>query len=318
MNQKTVALLNGITMVAILLALAACSTGSQAGPVNGTPPANTLPAQTAPATPTIGPGPTKAPTSEPEQLTAERITFQRAGMTLVGYLYKPAGDGPFPGVIWNHGSEQDPTPQGEFLAVAQILVPAGYAVFAPEREGQGESQGPYIQDQIKAELQKNGQKAASQLFIQLMEGPQLDDQLAGEAVLAGLPYVDKNRLAVVGCSYGGIQTLLAAERGAGFKAAVAISPGAESWQANPLLQQRLLQAVDNIDIPVFLLHPAKDASVLPGFVLGQEFAKLGKPFQLEIYAPYGRPDQQVHCFGAKNGYSIWGPEVLRFLANFDK
>lgn len=250
------------------------------------------------------------------QPTGQKVTFKRGDLTLEGFLFKPDGPGPFPAIIWNHGSEQYPDKGPEFPSIAQIFVPAGYVVFAPVREGHGESQGQYIQDQFQAEAQKNGAVAAHQLFVQLMEGPQLDDQLAGLDYLKGQSYVDTNRLAVVGCSYGGIETLFAAEKGAGFKAAVAESPGAESWDANLALQQRLLTAVDNINIPVFLLHPQKDASVSPGYTLGQEFQKLGKPYQLEIYAPYGSTDQQGHCFGGAAGFQTWAPEVLRFLKYF--
>ena len=56
----------------------------------------------------------------------------------------------------------------------------------------------------------------------------------------------------------------AAEKGAGYKAAVAISPGSESWDSNKYLQQALTNAVSSINIPVFLIHPEKDTSVAPG------------------------------------------------------
>src|SRR5258708_17956093 len=148
-----------------------------------------------------------------------------------------------------------------------------------------------------------------------MAGPQLDDQLAGLVYLTSLPYVDKDRLAVTGCSYGGIQTLLAAERGAGFKAAVAISPGAESWNGNKYLQDRLIKAVDGINMPVFLLHPEKDANVAPGYVLGQEFQRLGKPYGLEIYPPFGPSGEKEPWFRGPEGYYTCGPEVLRFFSN---
>ncbi len=247
-------------------------------------------------------------------ITKQRVTFQSGDLTLVGFLYRPDGQGPFPGIIWNHGSEKNPGTGPEFDAVANIFVPAGYVVFAPMRRGHGNSQGEYIGDQIAAERQKNGADAAAQLMVHLMEGPQLDDQLAGLAYLKNLPYVDTNRLAVVGCSYGGIQTLLAAERNPGFKAAVAESPGAESW-SNKYLQARLLKAVDGITIPVFLLHPENDASVGPGYTLGQEFQRLGKPYGLEIYPPFGPVEEQGHCFGGARGFHIWGPDVLWFLGN---
>jgi hypothetical protein len=86
------------------------------------------------------------------------------------------------------------------------------------------------------------------------------------------------RIVVAGCSYGGIQTLLGAERGAGYRAAVSISPAALSWEGNPLLRQRLLQAVGKIEIPVMLLQPPKDASLEPSRVLVAEFKRLGRRY----------------------------------------
>ena len=41
-------------------------------------------------------------------------------LTLVGFLFKPAGRGPFPLVIWNHGSEPNPGGGPQFDSVAQL------------------------------------------------------------------------------------------------------------------------------------------------------------------------------------------------------
>src|SRR5438132_35526 len=140
-------------------------------------------------------------------------------------------------------------------------------------------------------------------------------KLAGLAYLKSLPYVDQSRLAVAGCSYGGIQTLLAAERGAGYKAAVAISPAALSWNGNPLLQDRLILAVRKIAIPVLLIQPPKDASLEPSRVLGREFQRLGKPYTGKIYPEDIQEDLQTHCFGGiRRGSRIWAQDVLAFLA----
>jgi dienelactone hydrolase len=235
---------------------------------------------------------------------------------LEGFLFKPAGDGPFPALIWNHGSEQYPDQAAQFPGIASVFVPAGYVVFAPVRRGQGESQGVYILDSTKQEQDTNGPGAASKLLVKLMETEQLDDQLAGLDYLKSLPYVDVDHLGVIGCSYGGIQTLLAAERGAGFKAAVAISPAAESWKGNKPLRDRLIKAVSGINIPVFIIHPAKDASLEPGKVLGAEFERLGKPYQLKIYPPIGTEAQQAHCFGGAPGNEIWQADVLAFFSQY--
>ena len=39
---------------------------------------------------------------------AELVGFKSGDLELKGYLWKPLGDGPFPAVLWNHGSEKNP------------------------------------------------------------------------------------------------------------------------------------------------------------------------------------------------------------------
>ena len=70
-------------------------------------------------------------------ISKERVTFKSGGLTLVGFLFKPDGAGPFPALVWNHGSERNPGTMRQFVAVAAIFVPAGYVVFAPMRRGHG-------------------------------------------------------------------------------------------------------------------------------------------------------------------------------------
>jgi hypothetical protein len=62
----------------------------------------------------------------------------------------------------------------------------------------------------------------------------------------------------------------------GYRAAVAISPGAQSWNGNALLRDRLVTAVRKAEIPVFLIQPPKDASLEPSRVLGAELERHGK------------------------------------------
>jgi len=246
----------------------------------------------------------------PATYTKERVTFKGDKLTLVGFLFKPNKPGPFPGLIWNHGSEKNPGAAPQFDAVAAVFVPAGYVVFAPMRRGHGDSEGPYIQYALQGERREE----RNWRQVRLLE-EQVDDQLAGLAYLKSLPYVDRSRLAVAGCSYGGIQTLLGAERGAGYRAAVAISPAALSWNGNSQLQERLVQAARKIEIPVFLIQPPRDASLEPSRVLGSEFQRLGKPYTGKIY-PQDIPENlQTHCFGGiRTGSHVWAQDVLAFLA----
>jgi dienelactone hydrolase len=247
----------------------------------------------------------------PVGVSKERVTFKSDRLTLVGFLFKPDGPGPFPGLIWNHGSEKSPGTMQQFDAIAAIFVPAGYVVFAPMRRGHGDSEGPYIMDQLRRAQEGHGAPA---LAVRLMEGEQLDDQLAGLAYLKGLSYVDTRRLVVAGCSFGGIQTLLAAERGVGYRAAVAISPGALSWNGNPLLRDRLVAAVRKTDIPVFIIQPPKDASLEPSRVLGAELERRRTPHMVRVYPADMPEDQQGHCFGGARGMRVWAPDVLAFFA----
>ena len=82
----------------------------------------------------------------------ERVTFRSGTLTLVGFLFKPEGTGPFPGLIWNHGSEKNPGAMRQFAAVAAILVPAGYVVFAPMRRGNAPLQERLISAARKIEI----------------------------------------------------------------------------------------------------------------------------------------------------------------------
>jgi len=244
----------------------------------------------------------------------QRVTYPNGTLKLVGYIYKPNGPGPFPTVVWNHGSEPNPGGGPQYDSVAAIFVPAGYVVVAPMRRGHSDSQGKYIQDTIRATNQRSGEAAAERLMVELMGSEQLSDQLAGLAYAKTLAFVDTNKLVVAGCSYGGIETLLAAERGAGFKAAMPISPAALSWRGHEVLQNRLIDAVRRIQIPVLLIQPPKDASLEPARVLGAEAKRLGKKsFTAKVYPPSMPDDQQAHCFGGAKGMHNWAKEALDFF-----
>jgi carboxymethylenebutenolidase len=242
------------------------------------------------------------------------VKFKSGQLTLVGVVYKPDGPGPFPVVIWNHGSEKTPGRSRQFDAVADIFVPAGYVVFAPSRRGHDSSEGAYISDLMDAEEKKGGPEGAGRLMVRLLETEQLDDQFAGIAYARTLPFVDANRMVVAGCSFG-IQSLLAAERGGGLKAAVSISPAALTWGWNPHIRDRLVTAVHGIAIPVRLIQPPKDASLEPARVLGEEARRARKDaFITKVYSPDTVPkDEQTHCFGGSKGFHNWAREAVVFF-----
>src|SRR6476469_2628013 len=58
--------------------------------------------------------------------TAEVVHYPSGERKLPGYLYRPAGSGPFPAVMWNHGSEKDPKAQPE---LARFYTQHGFVFF---------------------------------------------------------------------------------------------------------------------------------------------------------------------------------------------
>ena len=77
----------------------------------------------------------------------------RGGRRRTARLLLPArtGPGPFPAVLWNHGSERLPGWQPDLAA---FYTANGFAFFIPHRRGQGQSgaAGPYIVDRQPSKL----------------------------------------------------------------------------------------------------------------------------------------------------------------------
>jgi carboxymethylenebutenolidase len=90
--------------------------------------------------------------SQPGTGSAETVSFRSHGLTLHGVLYTPDGAGPFPAVLYNHGSAPGMLNNQAFEQLGPLFARRGWMFFAPYRRGQGSSQaaGPFIGDQIAA------------------------------------------------------------------------------------------------------------------------------------------------------------------------
>ena len=239
------------------------------------------------------------------QSQPEEVVFPSAGRQLHGFLWKPAGSGPFRAIVWNHGSEKMP---GSEPVLANFYTAHSYVFFVPHRRGQGRSPGDYIQDQVAQA--GPGQRAVR--VVELLQA-EVDDVIAGLNYLKSQPFVDPARIAISGCSYGGIQTLLAGERDLGVKALVPFAPGAMSWEKNDLLQDRLLRGVDLAKAPVFLIQAENDYSLAPSHALTKEATKKHKDFQSKIYPAFGKSQHDGHWGFCSSATEVWGPDVLAFL-----
>jgi dienelactone hydrolase len=252
---------------------------------------------------------------------APQIADVRSGeLHLKAYFWKPAGSGPFPVILFNHGSGAD-DPQhtaGRTMAeaasdLAPIFLKHGYAFFYLCRRGQGLSadQGPFMQDLLK-EAEAKGADARKELHYQLITGSQLDDALAGLTFLKAAPDVDPKRIAIVGHSFGGMLTLLSGDHDSTIRAEVAFAAGANSWHASQELRDRTFAAVGKTAAPIMLVYAANDYDTTPGKDISAELDRLHKSHLLKIYPAIGKTSDNGHSL-LYLGISEWEPDVFQFL-----
>ncbi len=241
------------------------------------------------------------------------VIFPSGTLELHGVLYLPDGPGPFPAVVYNHGSAAGMLSKMAFDSLGPVFAQHGWVFFGPYRRGQGlsASAGKYIGDQISAATKVGGLAAGAETMIHLLETDHLDDQLAAAAWLRKQKFVQPNRIAVAGNSFGGILTVFGAERGS-YCAAINSAGGAQSWADAPLLQTTMERSVRNARAPMFFFQAANDYDLSPSRVLADTMRAAGKEFALKIYPPFGKSESDGHTFGYF-GSAVWASDVFQFL-----
>jgi carboxymethylenebutenolidase len=228
---------------------------------------------------------------------------------LQAYLWRPAGAGPFPAIVYNHGSEPDPK-AGTESDVGPFFAKSGYVVLFPYRRGAGKSDGVYWRAEVdKLPEDKREQAAIDRLVVEN------DDVVTAIEWLRAQKFVDGARVSVAGCSFGGIQTLFTAERPLKLNAAVDFAGGAMSWAGNPLLRARLQQAAEHAQAPVFFVQAQNDFNTSPSQVLSEAMRKKGLTQRMRIFPPFGTTPREGHGQFCMHGVQEWGPDVLDFLRN---
>jgi len=242
--------------------------------------------------------------------THAEVFYPSGKLRIQAYLYRPDGAGPFPTVIYNHGSrpparERQSAP---FEHIGRLLARAGYAVLVTERRGYGRSDGPTWSQEVGAD---------SRRVVPRLEA-ETDDVLAALPYLGTLPFVDSKRLGVMGWSFGGIVTLFAVSRSHEFLAAVDQAGGALTWNANPAIRSSLTAAAGRVTTPMLLLVSENDRTTESITAVGDVLERRGIAHRVVIYPPFGpgrtlgagAPGHQV--FSAQ-GMSVWEQDVLEFL-----
>jgi dienelactone hydrolase len=161
----------------------------------------------------------------------ERIKFANSGVEIAGFLFRPAGSGPFPAVVGLHGCSGLGTPNGAIRIIyrdwGERLAAAGYLVLFPDSFS---SRGAGAQCQIREGRITPRRERVS-------------DAIAARRWLQAQPDVSPDRVSLVGWSHGGSTTLWTAraslkpsDGGPDFRSAVAFypgcrRPGASAWSA---------------------------------------------------------------------------------------
>jgi dienelactone hydrolase len=156
---------------------------------------------------------TTPPTPLQERLARERgqPISSPAAVQLTGELYRPTGDGPFPAVVGLHGCAGAPSRENAAAAGA-AYVALGYALLIVDSFGpRGLTQRCLIEHGVPAD--------------------RIMDAYGGLLYLAALPFIDPDRIAVVGYSQGADMALEAVKLGGietqfsrQFRAAIAYYP----------------------------------------------------------------------------------------------
>lgn len=126
----------------------------------------------------------------------ELVRYPSFDRDIPGWLYRPAGEGPFPVVLSIHGGpESQERPTYGYLGLYQYLLSKGIAVLAPNIRGSTGYGTAY-----------------QQLIYRDWGGAELQDIRAAAEYLRSQPWADAGRLAVFGGSFGGFATLSALTR----------------------------------------------------------------------------------------------------------
>jgi len=246
-----------------------------------------------------------------------------SGDIRIGYtLDLPPGAGPFPAIVFGHGSGR--TTRDEARALTSRLVSAGFAVLRYDKRGVGESTGVY---------EGVGVGNAARVL-----GLLADDMAAGVAFLRTRPEIDPRRIGLMGVSQAGWIIPLAAQRAPNVAFMVlvvgpTVSVGLEIYYSD--LAERTSVPLDQVQSQLgafqgpagFDPRPTLETLSTPGlWLLGEADRSIPTPQTvavLEALRASGRPYRWIVYPGASHGMTNasgapvdFMSDVLAFLADF--
>lgn len=165
----------------------------------------------------------------PPRLVEENVQFTNGDVSLAGRVVKPAGAGPWPAVVWTHGSGRQTRDADFYRDRGYLLAERGVASLIYDKRGVGGSTGD--RDATLDEL--------------------AGDAVAGVRYLRNRPDIRAGRVGVAGFSQGGYVSPLAAARyGQIAFVVVGSAPGVTPNDQNDFAAQTALQrsGADTTDV----------------------------------------------------------------------
>ncbi|MEM7446449.1 MAG: dienelactone hydrolase family protein [Pseudomonadota bacterium] len=245
-------------------------------------------------------------------LVPETVEIAGPRGPMTGFLYLPPGEGPFPCMVTNHGSGV--TKETKDIckpSVAATLLQWGIACLFPNRWGYGRSAGLYWREEVTDDYGTDAYD--TQLRARL--DAEADDVVAARAFAMTRAEIDSERIGVMGSSFGGTVSLLAAAKEPGFRCMIDFAGAAMNWEKAPRLRQYMLEMAGQLTQPSFLIQAENDYSIGPTEDIAAALADSTLPVESHIFPGFGLTDEEGHLF-ERHGTMIWGPHVRRFLDRY--
>lgn len=242
------------------------------------------------------------PVAEPTPLGGRRALRLEATLT------RPAGTGPHPVLVFNHGSTgRGRSPATETLRyseTAAFFAARGFAVLVPMRRGRGASEGEYLEgyDCEVAELARGVDRGIADLEQAI-------------AFTLAQPWADPSRFLLGGMSRGGFLSILyPSERETAARGVINLAGGwtVERCDERVRFHEAALARAGRAGKPPMLwLYAENDRNYGPAAIrtYHRAFTRAGGTAELRVFPPIGHDG---HILLPRHP-EIWGPAVDAYL-----
>ena len=236
---------------------------------------------------------------------------------MVGTVFKPSGDGPFPFVVLNHGRastsvERAKTPRWRYVDASRWLVKRGFAVFVATRRGYGDTGGADVETNHNCNnpWYKEPLAAGVESVLSVIEFAKLQ------------PFVDGKRFVVMGQSVGGFVSVgIGAANPPGLVAVINFAGGhggrPERDPGNPCTPDKLTQVFADAGktsrVPALWIYTENDQYFAPAHtqVWHTAFVDAGGKAEFRLLPAFDKDGHTLFVRGPK----LWQPILAEFLSS---